>query len=207
MAAPSRAEALVIEEKSLKFVMPLAFSDPTHATEMAVTAEECGWDAIGVSDHVVHCQNAIEMLDPALELCKECHQNPGITHREVNFGIDVEGHGQVGSSRGYFQTHPPTIGHAHVGVLEDAIEEPDFGALETYFEVVPIAPREAGRHVQIDLELEIFEGARQIMALEIEGSLGLLLAAPGLDGSDDVVPIEPVEAAGDHDRTPLQGLG
>lgn len=54
MAAPSRAEAVALEEKSLKFVIPLAFSDPTHATEMAVTAEECGWDAIGVSDHVVH---------------------------------------------------------------------------------------------------------------------------------------------------------
>ena len=37
----------------MKFVIPLAFSDPTHAVEMARAAEECGWDAITVSDHVV----------------------------------------------------------------------------------------------------------------------------------------------------------
>ncbi|MEE8582015.1 MAG: LLM class F420-dependent oxidoreductase [Myxococcota bacterium] len=37
----------------MKFVIPLAFSDPTHAVEMARTAEECGWDAVTVSDHVI----------------------------------------------------------------------------------------------------------------------------------------------------------
>ncbi|TDJ18194.1 MAG: LLM class F420-dependent oxidoreductase [Deltaproteobacteria bacterium] len=38
----------------MKFVCSLAFSDPTDCVELARTADECGWDAIVVSDHVVH---------------------------------------------------------------------------------------------------------------------------------------------------------
>ncbi len=38
----------------MKFLVPLAFSDPTHATAIARAAEEAGWDFVGVSDHVVH---------------------------------------------------------------------------------------------------------------------------------------------------------
>jgi probable F420-dependent oxidoreductase len=38
----------------LKFVCSLAFGDLTHYCELARTAEECGWDAVAVSDHVLH---------------------------------------------------------------------------------------------------------------------------------------------------------
>jgi probable F420-dependent oxidoreductase len=39
---------------AIKFVVATAFSDPTHYCELARVAEECGYDAISVSDHVVH---------------------------------------------------------------------------------------------------------------------------------------------------------
>ncbi len=48
-----RAERAPLVESPLKFVIPLAFSDPSHALEMARCAEECEWDALTVSDHVV----------------------------------------------------------------------------------------------------------------------------------------------------------
>jgi probable F420-dependent oxidoreductase len=38
----------------VKFILPLAFSDPTHAVPMARAADETGWHAVTVSDHVVH---------------------------------------------------------------------------------------------------------------------------------------------------------
>ncbi|MHC4215298.1 MAG: TIGR03619 family F420-dependent LLM class oxidoreductase, partial [Planctomycetota bacterium] len=38
----------------MKFVTSLAFSDPTHFCEIARVADDCGWDGIVVSDHVVH---------------------------------------------------------------------------------------------------------------------------------------------------------
>ncbi len=38
----------------MKFVVPMAFSDPLHYVEMARVADECGWDCVAVSDHVVH---------------------------------------------------------------------------------------------------------------------------------------------------------
>ena len=38
----------------MKFVTSLAFSDPTHFFEIARAADDCGWDGIVVSDHVVH---------------------------------------------------------------------------------------------------------------------------------------------------------
>ena len=38
----------------MKFVTSLAFQDPLHATEVARTADACGWDGLIVSDHVVH---------------------------------------------------------------------------------------------------------------------------------------------------------
>jgi probable F420-dependent oxidoreductase len=38
----------------LKFVISVAFSDPVQAMSIAQCAEECGWDAITISDHVVH---------------------------------------------------------------------------------------------------------------------------------------------------------
>lgn len=38
----------------MKFVLPMAFSDPTHGCEMARVAESTGWHAATVSDHVVH---------------------------------------------------------------------------------------------------------------------------------------------------------
>ncbi len=38
----------------MKFVTSLAFSDPTHFCEFARAADDCGWDGIVVSDHVVH---------------------------------------------------------------------------------------------------------------------------------------------------------
>lgn len=41
----------------MKFVISLAFSDPTHILELARAADECGFEAIAVSDHVVHPEN------------------------------------------------------------------------------------------------------------------------------------------------------
>ena len=38
----------------MKFVTSLAFSDPTHFCDVARAADDCGWDGIAVSDHVVH---------------------------------------------------------------------------------------------------------------------------------------------------------
>lgn len=38
----------------MKFCCSLAFQDPTHFVELAKTAEECGWDFLMLSDHVVH---------------------------------------------------------------------------------------------------------------------------------------------------------
>ena len=38
----------------MKFCASLAFTDPTDYCERAVLAEEHGWDALGLADHVVH---------------------------------------------------------------------------------------------------------------------------------------------------------
>ena len=38
----------------MKFILPTAFNDPTHFTDMARAADESGWWAMAVSDHVVH---------------------------------------------------------------------------------------------------------------------------------------------------------
>jgi probable F420-dependent oxidoreductase len=38
----------------VKFVVPTAFSPPSHFCAMARAAEESGWDAIAISDHVAH---------------------------------------------------------------------------------------------------------------------------------------------------------
>ena len=38
----------------MKFVISLAFGDPTHILDLARAADECGFEAIAVSDHVVH---------------------------------------------------------------------------------------------------------------------------------------------------------
>ncbi len=38
----------------MKFVTSLAFSDPTHFCDVARAADDCGWDGLVVSDHVVH---------------------------------------------------------------------------------------------------------------------------------------------------------
>jgi probable F420-dependent oxidoreductase len=38
----------------VKFTCSLAFSDPSHYVECARVADACGWDAMVVSDHVVH---------------------------------------------------------------------------------------------------------------------------------------------------------
>jgi probable F420-dependent oxidoreductase len=38
----------------MKFVVPMAFSHPTHYCALARTAEDSGWDCVAVSDHVVH---------------------------------------------------------------------------------------------------------------------------------------------------------
>jgi probable F420-dependent oxidoreductase len=38
----------------MKFCCSLAFNDPSHFVELAKTAEHCGWDALMLSDHVVH---------------------------------------------------------------------------------------------------------------------------------------------------------
>jgi probable F420-dependent oxidoreductase len=40
----------------MRFVFSLAFEDPLHYTDVARFADECGWDGIVVSDHVVHPQ-------------------------------------------------------------------------------------------------------------------------------------------------------
>jgi len=40
----------------MKFCASLAFTDPEHYCELAVLAEEHGWDALVLSDHVVHPQ-------------------------------------------------------------------------------------------------------------------------------------------------------
>ena len=41
----------------MKFVISLAFGDPTHILDIARVADECGFEAIAVSDHVVHPEN------------------------------------------------------------------------------------------------------------------------------------------------------
>jgi len=38
----------------MRFITSLAFSDPTHFCDVARAGDECGWDGIVVSDHVVH---------------------------------------------------------------------------------------------------------------------------------------------------------
>jgi probable F420-dependent oxidoreductase len=38
----------------MHFIASLVFSDPTHFCEVARVGDECGWDGIVVSDHVVH---------------------------------------------------------------------------------------------------------------------------------------------------------
>lgn len=38
----------------MQFVIPTAFSPPDHLLAMARAAEEHGWDAVAISDHVVH---------------------------------------------------------------------------------------------------------------------------------------------------------
>jgi probable F420-dependent oxidoreductase len=38
----------------MKFVASLAFSHPAQFCELARTADECGWEALALSDHVVH---------------------------------------------------------------------------------------------------------------------------------------------------------
>ena len=40
----------------MKFAVSMAFSDPAHWLELARTADAAGWDAVLVSDHVVHPQ-------------------------------------------------------------------------------------------------------------------------------------------------------
>ena len=38
----------------MKFCFALAFSDPAHASELARTADQCGWYAASVADHMIH---------------------------------------------------------------------------------------------------------------------------------------------------------
>jgi len=38
----------------VKFVLPMAFSPPAEILPLARAAEHAGWDAVGVSDHLVH---------------------------------------------------------------------------------------------------------------------------------------------------------
>ena len=38
----------------MKFILPMAFSDPTHGIEVAKACEEAGWGGVAVSDHVVY---------------------------------------------------------------------------------------------------------------------------------------------------------
>jgi len=40
----------------MKFILPTAFNDPTHFAHMARAADESGWWAMAVSDHIVHPQ-------------------------------------------------------------------------------------------------------------------------------------------------------
>ena len=40
----------------MKFCASLAFTNPEHYCELAVLAEEHAWDALVLSDHVVHPQ-------------------------------------------------------------------------------------------------------------------------------------------------------
>jgi probable F420-dependent oxidoreductase len=39
---------------TIRFVLPMVYGDPREACALARAAEECGWDAITVSDHVAH---------------------------------------------------------------------------------------------------------------------------------------------------------
>ncbi|RMF22224.1 MAG: LLM class F420-dependent oxidoreductase [Deltaproteobacteria bacterium] len=41
----------------MKFAAAFAFTDVSHLPELARTAEACGWDYVGISDHVVHPAN------------------------------------------------------------------------------------------------------------------------------------------------------
>lgn len=41
----------------MKFVLSTSFSTVAHLTEMAPVADECGWEAMSFSDHVVHPEN------------------------------------------------------------------------------------------------------------------------------------------------------
>lgn len=50
----------------MRFVVPTAFSDPTHLCALARAADEAGYDAIAISDHVVHPQK-IESAYPYTE--------------------------------------------------------------------------------------------------------------------------------------------
>ena len=38
----------------MKFVIAAAYSDPRHLSALAIRADAAGWDAIAVSDHVIH---------------------------------------------------------------------------------------------------------------------------------------------------------
>ncbi len=41
----------------MKFLVPMVFNDPRHCCALARAADESGWDAATVSDHVVHPQS------------------------------------------------------------------------------------------------------------------------------------------------------
>jgi probable F420-dependent oxidoreductase len=52
-----RLKALALRprlERALKFILPTSFLDPTHFLDMARAADESGWWAMAMSDHVVH---------------------------------------------------------------------------------------------------------------------------------------------------------
>jgi len=38
----------------MKFVLSTSFSTVAHLTRLAPVADQCGWDAMSFSDHVVH---------------------------------------------------------------------------------------------------------------------------------------------------------
>ena len=38
----------------MKFCVSLAFCDPVQATELAMAADESGWDSIAIPDHMIH---------------------------------------------------------------------------------------------------------------------------------------------------------
>jgi len=40
----------------MKFVLPAAFNDTSHLIDLAITADECGWTALSLSDHVAHLE-------------------------------------------------------------------------------------------------------------------------------------------------------